>query len=682
MAKDAIAHDQAVDGNKVRMTFRVILGRQEAEALAARAIREEKNISALGSTFDYVLATLVPSRLKPLVGALVRRLRADERANGDRGWTYNLAIFRIVFLGFVAFPGARGMVLWTHYGMPLLPQNVWDPISFYRYLPLAIVTNATLAHSLAVANAVLIGMALVGLCTRWTLSLATVLSLYVFGLIENQGKIDHFHHVLWIMALLAVGPSGRFLSVDSIWLAIRHADTGRVEPPIPEKAALLTLRSCWVLIGLVYLFPGLAKLHSAMTQGWASPDNLRALLWHKWFELHLYHAGFVLPPRVDELPSAMLTIAGTTTILFEVGFVVLVLFRGVRPFLVLAGLAFHIGNAYFMSIPFTHLLQAYPCLIDWTGLGRRLWHLGGREPLIVLYDGGCRLCRRTVALLRSFDLLDDLEPVDGLSGDPRRQQFPNLTDAMLTHDLYAADGRRVAGGYDAYKRIAARLPILCWAGPLMRWGPVSKVGNRIYRRIADSRTCAIADRQATHPLGTPAGTRLIFLVAAVLIVSEVGISSLEVGYDVAQYHFGERHPIPHLLAKASWRFTSWPFDVYPTFSRPSASQVEIWEARAVLSTGREIAIAPSAYEAVFGHSAKSWVAVQTTLAEHNPERQRARSLDVIRSVWPFEPAEVRETAVAVNVYTSKYTTRPPGKVIEEKLIETFPVEVVVAGEPK
>jgi hypothetical protein len=47
LAKDAIAHEEAVGGDKVRMTFRVILGRQQAEALAARAIREEKNTGAL-----------------------------------------------------------------------------------------------------------------------------------------------------------------------------------------------------------------------------------------------------------------------------------------------------------------------------------------------------------------------------------------------------------------------------------------------------------------------------------------------------------------------------------------------------------------------------------------------------------------------------------------------------------
>lgn len=47
-ARDAIAHEESVPGSdKVRMTFRVVLARRDAEALAARAIREEKNVSAL-----------------------------------------------------------------------------------------------------------------------------------------------------------------------------------------------------------------------------------------------------------------------------------------------------------------------------------------------------------------------------------------------------------------------------------------------------------------------------------------------------------------------------------------------------------------------------------------------------------------------------------------------------------
>jgi len=47
LAKDAIAHEEAIAGDKVRMTFRVVLPRPVPEALAARAIREEKDIGTL-----------------------------------------------------------------------------------------------------------------------------------------------------------------------------------------------------------------------------------------------------------------------------------------------------------------------------------------------------------------------------------------------------------------------------------------------------------------------------------------------------------------------------------------------------------------------------------------------------------------------------------------------------------
>ena len=47
MARDAIAHEESAPGDKVRMTFRVLLPRPVAEALVAREIREVKNIATL-----------------------------------------------------------------------------------------------------------------------------------------------------------------------------------------------------------------------------------------------------------------------------------------------------------------------------------------------------------------------------------------------------------------------------------------------------------------------------------------------------------------------------------------------------------------------------------------------------------------------------------------------------------
>jgi hypothetical protein len=46
-AREAIAREESVPGDKVRVTFRVVLARQDAEALVTRAIREERNLPAL-----------------------------------------------------------------------------------------------------------------------------------------------------------------------------------------------------------------------------------------------------------------------------------------------------------------------------------------------------------------------------------------------------------------------------------------------------------------------------------------------------------------------------------------------------------------------------------------------------------------------------------------------------------
>jgi hypothetical protein len=58
-ARAAIAKEEAVGGDKVRMTFRLVLARQDAEALSARAIREERNVEGV---VEDVLAAAIRSR--------------------------------------------------------------------------------------------------------------------------------------------------------------------------------------------------------------------------------------------------------------------------------------------------------------------------------------------------------------------------------------------------------------------------------------------------------------------------------------------------------------------------------------------------------------------------------------------------------------------------------------------
>jgi len=295
---------------------------------------------------------------------LARWIREDEVATGDRGWAFNLAVFRIVFLGAAVMPFAWRTLRWTASVMPGLPRDAWAPVSFFAWLPPDLLTDARLAWRLALANLVLVLLALVGVRTRTTLGAATVLSLYVFGLMENTGKVDHYHHMIWFMALLAVGPSARLLSVDALL-------GGRRGAPVPAGDALVTLRAVWILFGLVYLGPGVAKLASAVGEGWASPDHLRLIVWWQWFARSLYQPGFTPARWVDSLPSWLVGAGGLAVIAFEIGFAFLVLFRRARHGLVAAGLLFHLVNGVVLGIWFAFLIPAYVALVDWAAIGRR-----------------------------------------------------------------------------------------------------------------------------------------------------------------------------------------------------------------------------------------------------------------------------------------------------------------------
>ena len=60
-ARAAIAKEEALPGEKVWLTFRVVLTRQDAEALSARAIREERNMEGV---VEDILATALRGRGK------------------------------------------------------------------------------------------------------------------------------------------------------------------------------------------------------------------------------------------------------------------------------------------------------------------------------------------------------------------------------------------------------------------------------------------------------------------------------------------------------------------------------------------------------------------------------------------------------------------------------------------
>lgn len=137
-------------------------------------------------------------------------------------------------------------------------------------------------------------------------------------------------------------------------------------------------------------------------------------------------------------------------------------------------------------------------------------HLPKKQPLLhrygaklfpvrmtVLFDGSCDLCCKTIALLRAVDVLGSIQYLDLTTPDAKILSgkvgvLPN----DLLKDMHAVIGTKVVKGYEAYQHIAGRIPLL-WPIYIFIWiGFVKTIGNGIYRRIADSRTCSINPRQA------------------------------------------------------------------------------------------------------------------------------------------------------------------------------------------
>lgn len=275
-----------------------------------------------------------------------------------KGPPLNLAVFRIVVCCALLFHAPRASDYLT------LP----DP---FRHVPLGsdvvfLLTPRSQAWNDALwwvfAISCLCGV--VGLYTRSALGVAAATGLLVYGLPQFYGKVDHSHHLVWFAVLLACSPCGDALSVDR-W---RASHSGRLDgsdlPPAQKYA--LPLRIVWLIMGLIYFFPGAWKL-LAVGWTWALGDNIKYTMHHKWFDL----GGYRPPFPVDAYPFLYRGL-GLAALAFELGFVIAIFLAPLRRLLVIAGLAFHTWIRLFLDIKLYALSWCYAAFIDWAGLWRRL----------------------------------------------------------------------------------------------------------------------------------------------------------------------------------------------------------------------------------------------------------------------------------------------------------------------
>jgi predicted DCC family thiol-disulfide oxidoreductase YuxK len=367
---------------------------------------------------------------------------------------------------------------------------------------------------------------------------------YYLGVPQLYGKVDHIHHLLWIGAILAVSPSADVLSVQALWRAWRRTDTQSVELLQESLRYSLPLRFIWLVLGLGYASAGLAKYRFDGLE-WLSPATLAY-----WLHLLWYQSGAYRPPlisRPDEL-TPVLVGGAAFTLAFETTFLLWIFIDRARPILALAAIVFHNATNFLMRIPFWTLQIIALCLVDWERLSEAVFRR--RHTVRFIYDGNCGICKKTVVGLRALAPPGAIEFVNGLDRRAlNRGGLSWLSEAAVVADVQVVTDGSALAGFDGYRRIARRVPALWPALPLLYLPPVATLGRRIYRHVADHRSCALEE---TTPVA-PASRVTAAPIAA------VGVALLAVLVTLCVYSLRSGETSTRAM-------NGWPFATYPTFA--------------------------------------------------------------------------------------------------------------------
>jgi predicted DCC family thiol-disulfide oxidoreductase YuxK len=108
--------------------------------------------------------------------------------------------------------------------------------------------------------------------------------------------------------------------------------------------------------------------------------------------------------------------------------------------------------------------------------------------LIVLFDGRCGFCGKTVMMLRRLDWCHRLEFVNFHDPDKRRKYAPSIDLKALTESMHIvlqdSSSRR---GFSAFRTILGVLPATLVLWPLLFIPGIPFIGERVYAFVAAHR---------------------------------------------------------------------------------------------------------------------------------------------------------------------------------------------------
>ena len=108
---------------------------------------------------------------------------------------------------------------------------------------------------------------------------------------------------------------------------------------------------------------------------------------------------------------------------------------------------------------------------------------------IVLYDGGCLFCQRSIRFLQRLDWLHKLRFQNCRETEKLPPCQTPLDSGRMLKEMHIVtpNRQRFYAGFAAFRWMAWRLPLTWFIAPLLYLPGVLWLGNRVYRWVARNR---------------------------------------------------------------------------------------------------------------------------------------------------------------------------------------------------
>lgn len=408
----------------------------------------------------------------------------------------NLAVLRVVGVGL-----ALALLLWPgvvfsspgsdpglHAFLIRSPPGPYDPpLALSLLLPGSGPPGPTLIRGIWI---VAVGSAVAGLVGVFGRAPLVLLAWANTVLIAHSYSYGEYHHTeaihsigLWLVAL---GPSTRVFSLDAYRRRLRESHGQGGFRPVRETRKSPDARWPVVLLGLLFAVTYLDAAVEKLVIGgieWFDPRTMayfmavdgtsRDLPLAVWLA---QHPGLLVPFAAGAWAIEFFFPAALVSSLLA------------APIVLLA-VAMHVAIWAIHGPPFLQHAILLPAAFF--GSLRTAWRRASeraRARTLVLYDGRCDLCTRSMVALETLDLTDRLEFLD-LENEAEAVRMPAVDRAAALSRMHVADeDGRVWQGFDAVRRVCRVVPVLWPLLPLLHAPGSSRLGSAVYDAVARRRS--------------------------------------------------------------------------------------------------------------------------------------------------------------------------------------------------